>query len=98
MDEDIPLPFDLPAVARKKVSTAFDGGRITSDGGIMLLAQAQGERSPSCGDRKFESLSLQRRVRLSPGAAFEGREPGFPRGCARWLGDRVGRDAQGVSR
>ena len=21
--------------------------------------------------------------------------PGFPRGCARWLGDRVGRDAQG---
>jgi hypothetical protein len=24
--------------------------------------------------------------------------PGFPRGCARWLGDRVGRDAQGVSR
>ena len=26
MNEDIPLPFDLPAVARKKVSTAFDGG------------------------------------------------------------------------
>jgi len=24
MDEDIPLPFDLPAVARKKVSAAFD--------------------------------------------------------------------------
>jgi hypothetical protein len=40
MDEDIPLPFDLPAVARKKVSAAFDGGRITSDGGVMLLAQA----------------------------------------------------------
>jgi len=32
MDEDIPLPFDLPAVARKKESAAFDGGRITSDG------------------------------------------------------------------
>src|SRR6267154_1906979 len=32
MNEDIPLPFDLPAVARKKVSAAFDGGRITSDG------------------------------------------------------------------
>jgi hypothetical protein len=28
MNEDIPLPFDLPAVARKKVSTAFDGGWI----------------------------------------------------------------------
>ena len=32
MDDDIPLPFDLPAVARKKMSAAFDGGRITSDG------------------------------------------------------------------
>ena len=41
MDEDIPLPFDLSAVARKKVSAAFDGGRITSDGGVMLLAQAE---------------------------------------------------------
>src|SRR5712692_6091934 len=41
MDEDIPLPFDLPAVARKKVSAAFDGGRITSDGGVMLLAEAE---------------------------------------------------------
>jgi putative SOS response-associated peptidase YedK len=41
MDEDISLPFDLPAVARKKVSAAFDGGRITSDGGVLLLAQAE---------------------------------------------------------
>src|SRR5215471_6961365 len=41
MAEDIPLPFDLPAVARKKVSAAFDGGRITSNGGVMLLAQAE---------------------------------------------------------
>jgi hypothetical protein len=41
MSEDIPLPFNLPAVARKKVSAAFDGGRITSDGGVMLLAQAE---------------------------------------------------------
>jgi Transposase DDE domain group 1 len=41
MNEDIPLPFDLPAVTRKKVRAAFDGGRITSDGGVMLLAQAE---------------------------------------------------------
>jgi hypothetical protein len=26
---------------RKKVSAAFDGGRITSDGGVILLAQAE---------------------------------------------------------
>ena len=41
MSEDIPLPFKLPTVARKKVSAAFDGGRITSDGGVMLMAQAE---------------------------------------------------------
>jgi hypothetical protein len=41
MKDDIPLPFELPAVARKKVSAAFDAGRITSGGGVMLLAQAE---------------------------------------------------------
>jgi hypothetical protein len=41
MDEDTPLPFDRPTIARKRVSAAFDGGRITSDGGVMLLAQAE---------------------------------------------------------
>lgn len=40
MTDDTGLPFDLPSVSRKKVSAAFDGGRITSDGGVMLLAQA----------------------------------------------------------
>jgi hypothetical protein len=41
MTDDTLLPFNLPAVARKKVTAAFDGGRITSDGGVMLLAQAE---------------------------------------------------------
>ena len=40
MDDDTGLLFDLPSVARKKVSAAFDGGRITSDGGVSLLALA----------------------------------------------------------
>jgi len=40
MIDDTGLPFDLPSVSRKKVSAAFDGGRITSDGGVMLLAAA----------------------------------------------------------
>jgi DDE family transposase len=35
------LPFAFPAVARKKITAAFDGGRITSDGGVMVLAQAE---------------------------------------------------------
>jgi Transposase DDE domain group 1 len=40
MDDDTGLLFDLPTVGRKKVSAAFDGGRITSDGGVALLALA----------------------------------------------------------
>jgi hypothetical protein len=40
MTDDTLLPFAFPAVARKKVTAAFDGGRITSDGGVMLLAAA----------------------------------------------------------
>ena len=35
--------ISFPAVHRKKVTAAFDGGRLTSDGGILLLAQAERE-------------------------------------------------------
>lgn len=35
------LPFSFPAVASKKITAAFDGGRISSDGGVMLLAAAE---------------------------------------------------------
>ena len=38
MVEDTLLPFSLPSVQRKKITAAFDGGRMTSDGGVMLLA------------------------------------------------------------
>ena len=41
MSDDNLLPFCFPAVQRKKITAAFDGGRITSDGGVMLLAQAE---------------------------------------------------------
>jgi hypothetical protein len=41
MSEDSLLPFAFPAVQRKKVVAAFDGGRLTSDGGVMLLAAAE---------------------------------------------------------
>jgi hypothetical protein len=30
--------FEFPAVRAKKITAAFDGGRISSDGGVMLLA------------------------------------------------------------
>jgi len=40
MTDDTLLPFSFPAVCRKKITAAFDGGRISSDGGVMLLAEA----------------------------------------------------------
>ena len=41
MTDDTILPFAFPAVARKKITADFDGGRLTSDGGVMLLAMAE---------------------------------------------------------
>jgi Transposase DDE domain group 1 len=41
MDEDNLLPFSLPAICRKKVSAAFDGGLLSSDGGVMLLRDVE---------------------------------------------------------
>jgi hypothetical protein len=41
MSDDTMLPFEFPAVCRKRVIAAFDGGRLTSDGGVVLLAAAE---------------------------------------------------------
>ena len=41
MTEDILLPFDLSAASRKKVTADFDGGLISSDGGLVLLRGAE---------------------------------------------------------
>ena len=37
-------PFGFPAVCRKKVTAGFDGGRLTSDGGVLLLSLAERHR------------------------------------------------------
>ena len=49
MPDDMSPPFVFPAICRKKIAAAFDGGRITSDGGVMLLAAA--ERRLGLADR-----------------------------------------------
>ena len=41
MDQDSLLPLELPAVARKKVSLAFDDGRLSSNGGVLLLREVE---------------------------------------------------------
>jgi len=49
MSEDSLLPFDLPSVARKKVSVGFDGGQLSSDAGVLLLRGV--ERKLGLADR-----------------------------------------------
>src|SRR5258708_39955435 len=41
MDQDSLLPFELPTVARKKVSVGFDGGQMSSDAGVLLLREVE---------------------------------------------------------
>ena len=41
MTDDTLLPFALPSVQRKKLTAAFDGGRLSSDAGVMLLGLAE---------------------------------------------------------
>src|SRR6202043_905542 len=41
MTDDNQLSFNLPSVSRKKVTAAFDAGRLSSDAGVMLLALAE---------------------------------------------------------
>ena len=41
MTDDPLLPFDLPAVQRKKLTIDFDGGNQSSDAGLLLLREAE---------------------------------------------------------
>ena len=41
MTDDTPLLFDLPSVQRKKITVDFDGGNQSSDGGLVLLREAE---------------------------------------------------------
>jgi Transposase DDE domain group 1 len=58
MIDDSLLPFSLPSVERKKITAAFDGGRISSNGGVMLLALA--ERRIGIADRLAAEVTDRR--------------------------------------
>ena len=58
MIDDSLLPFSLPSVHRKKITAAFDGGRISSDGGVMLLGLA--ERRIGIADRLAAEITDRR--------------------------------------
>jgi hypothetical protein len=49
MTDDTLLPFDLPAVRRKKLTVDFDGGNQSSDAGLLLLREDG--RLPSAAER-----------------------------------------------
>ena len=49
MADDSGFAFTFPAIRGRKITAAFDGGRLTSDGGVLLLAQA--ERRLGIADR-----------------------------------------------
>ena len=58
MTEVTLLPFDLPAVHRKKLTVDFEGGSQSSDGGLLLLREA--ERSLGICARLAGSLTDRR--------------------------------------
>src|SRR3974390_3356588 len=41
MIDDTPLPFDLPAVRRRKLTVDFNGGTQSSDAGLLLFREAE---------------------------------------------------------
>jgi len=41
MSDDTLLPFDLPAVRRKKLTVDFDGGNQSSDAGAAFAAASR---------------------------------------------------------
>ena len=64
-----PPPFGFPAVERKKVVAAFDGGRITSNGGVMLLGAV--ERQLGAWFKAGSHAKLGWRCQLRPAFLFQ---------------------------
>ena len=73
-DDDTLLPFSLPSICQKKVTAAFDGGRISSDGGVLLLAGADETTWP---DRHI-GCDHPRPSRPRPDHTFDGGHPACP--------------------
>ena len=96
MTEDTLLPFDLPAVQRKKVTADFAGGSISSDGGLVLLRGA--ERHPGALRRsrwrqgpRLRRVRLRRRLvepRAPGGRPAGGDDPRLRRALHRHLAQR----------
>ena len=74
MQDDSLLPFDLPALRRKKLSLALDGGRLSSDGGVLVLRQVErrlglAERLAGCLRERRDRLRSSTRWQRCCGCA-----------------------------
>ena len=86
MSENTLPAFDFPAVGRKKVVAAFDGGRLTSDGGVMLLSAVERELDIS---RSLAALIPDTRTKYECRYPISNGARGF-RDCGRDPGVRSG--------
>jgi hypothetical protein len=96
------LPFELPAVRRKKLTVDFDGGNQSSDAGLLLLREPpaipEASHSPissmtfACCTRAERrgrvSTGMGDRLRLDAAWSHEGREgpQDRPRVCLSGVG------------
>src|SRR6516225_11931481 len=67
MSENNEAELRFPAVCRKKVTAAFDGGRLTSDGGVLLLGQIErqlgvAERLAKCIEDPRDQSAVQHSI------------------------------------
>ena len=81
MSDNTILPFGFPAVRRKKLVCAFNGGRITSDGGVLLLGAVERRlgiaaklarliadpRNPACVSHSVEDILRARILAIACG-------------------------------
>src|SRR3974390_1681364 len=69
MNDDTLLPFGLPSVCRKKLTVDFEGGNQSSNGGLLLLREA--ERTLGVCWRLAEAMPDRRDQRRIRHAMFE---------------------------
>ena len=64
-----PTTIEFPSVKRRRVQAAFDGGPITSDGGVVLLGQVDRQlgltRAIVNGGRKVYRVARETKRHLS---------------------------------
>ena len=107
-----PAELTSPAILHSRSDAQFRGeirlGLLCAGSSSAKIGRSVGSRekthmarvgtaSPLRRDRGFESPFLSKESVSLPHPLSKVEKSGSPRGCARLLGDRVGRDAQGVS-